>query len=180
MAFVLVVYGTGEGQTERVAGHVADVVRERGHDVTLVRGDRVPEGFSIAEYDGAVVGASVHGGRHQRYIHEFVVENRATLGVMPSAFFSVSLSAAGEESGREQARALLEGFLEDVDWQPAVKAIVPGRLAYSQYGPIKRLVMRLIAKRAGGATDTSRDHEYTDWEGVTRFAEEFLDRLESE
>lgn len=178
MAFVLVLYGTGEGQTERIAGHVADVIREHGHDVTLLHGDRIPTDFSLTAYDGIVVGASVHLGRHQRYIREFAVENSALLEAMPSAFFSVSLSAAGRGTQREKARAVLEGFLEEVDWQPEVRAVVPGTLAYGQYGPMKRFVMKLIARRAGGATDTSRDHEYTDWEGVTRFAETFLDRLE--
>jgi menaquinone-dependent protoporphyrinogen oxidase len=32
--------------------------------------------------------------------------------------------------------------------------------------------MRFIAKRAGATTDTSRDHEYTDWQALDRFADE--------
>ncbi|MFC7007575.1 flavodoxin domain-containing protein [Halalkalicoccus salilacus] len=178
MAFVLVLYGTGEGQTERIAGHVADVIREHGHDVTLLHGDRIPTDLSLTAYDGAVIGASIHLGRHQRYIREFAVENSTLLEAMPSAFFSVSLSAAGRGTQREKARAVLEGFLEEVGWHPEVRAVVPGTLAYGQYGPMKRFVMKLIARRAGGATDTSQNHEYTDWEGVTRFTEAFLERLE--
>jgi menaquinone-dependent protoporphyrinogen oxidase len=34
--------------------------------------------------------------------------------------------------------------------------------------------MKWISKREGGSTDTSRDHEYTDWVSVERFAEEFI------
>jgi menaquinone-dependent protoporphyrinogen oxidase len=37
--------------------------------------------------------------------------------------------------------------------------------------------MRLIAKRAGGDTDTSVDYVYTDWEEVKRFTERFLEKL---
>jgi menaquinone-dependent protoporphyrinogen oxidase len=37
--------------------------------------------------------------------------------------------------------------------------------------------MKRIAKHAGGSTDTSRDHEYTDWVALEQFvaalAEEF-------
>lgn len=179
MAFVLVLYGTGEGQTEKVADYVASVIREHGHDVTVLHGDRIPADFSLAAYDGVVVGASVHLGRHQRYIREFAVENGALLESMPSAFFSVSLSAAGRRTEREKARAVMEGFLEEVGWQPEVRAVVPGRLAYGQYGPLKRFVMKRIAGRAGGDADPSRDYEYTDWKGVTRFAETFLERLEA-
>jgi menaquinone-dependent protoporphyrinogen oxidase len=34
--------------------------------------------------------------------------------------------------------------------------------------------MKQISKKEGGSTDTSRDHEYTDWKSVERFAENFL------
>ena len=47
---------------------------------------------------------------------------------------------------------------------------IAGALLYQEYGLLKRLVMRMIAKRAGGDTDTSRDHVYTDWEALERFA----------
>lgn len=36
------------------------------------------------------------------------------------------------------------------------------------------LIMKVIAKRRGGETDTSRDHEYTDWEALARFVESVL------
>jgi len=35
---------------------------------------------------------------------------------------------------------------------------------------ILRLVMKMISRSAGHATDTSRDHEYTGWAQVQRFA----------
>ena len=49
---------------------------------------------------------------------------------------------------------------------------VAGALLYRQYGAIVRLVMRFIAKVAGATTDTSRDHEYTDWQMLDRFVDE--------
>jgi menaquinone-dependent protoporphyrinogen oxidase len=39
--------------------------------------------------------------------------------------------------------------------------------------------MKRIAKEAGGATDTSRDYEYTDWVGLDRFVDELADELSS-
>ena len=33
-----------------------------------------------------------------------------------------------------------------------------------------RLVMRVLMRRAGHTTDVWRDHEYTDWDAVERFA----------
>ena len=34
--------------------------------------------------------------------------------------------------------------------------------------------MKLIAKKQGGDTDTLRDHEYTDWDDLKHFVEEFV------
>ena len=46
-----------------------------------------------------------------------------------------------------------------------------GRLwPHTRYNPFLRFMMRLIASATGGSTDTSRDHEYTDWAAVDRFA----------
>ena len=45
-----------------------------------------------------------------------------------------------------------------------------GALVYTQYGWFKRRVMRVIARREGGDTDMTHDHEYTDWQAVEQFA----------
>ena len=48
------------------------------------------------------------------------------------------------------------------------------------YGFIKRHLMKKIARDKGNPdTDTSRAYVYTDWDGVKRFAEEFLELLAS-
>ena len=53
-------------------------------------------------------------------------------------------------------------------------ATFAGALRYSRYGWLKRRLMRSIARREGGDTDTSRDHVYTDWDAVDRFAVDIL------
>jgi len=42
---------------------------------------------------------------------------------------------------------------------------------YTPYGLITRFIMKMISKREGASTDTTRDHEYTDWDRVAHFAE---------
>jgi menaquinone-dependent protoporphyrinogen oxidase len=46
---------------------------------------------------------------------------------------------------------------------------VAGALAYSKYSFFVKLVMKTIAWKAGGPTDTSRDYEFTDWATLDRF-----------
>jgi menaquinone-dependent protoporphyrinogen oxidase len=50
-------------------------------------------------------------------------------------------------------------------------------MAFTKYNPLMRWVLKQISKRAGGPTDTSRDHELTDWQQVEQFAEAFLTKL---
>ena len=40
--------------------------------------------------------------------------------------------------------------------------------------------MKLIAKQQGSDTDTSHDHEYMDWDDLTRFVEEFVAAIPSQ
>ena len=171
MARVAVVYGSSEGQTATVAKRVADTLAEAGHEATLLHAQHLPSGFAVDAFDAVVVGASVHMGSHQAYVARFVREHVSSLDDRPSAFFSVSLTAAeGTETARETARGLLDDFLADTGWEPDVTAVFPGALKYSEYGLLTRFVMKRIARKYGGDTDASRDYEYTDWDAVERFA----------
>jgi menaquinone-dependent protoporphyrinogen oxidase len=88
----------------------------------------------------------------------------------------VSLSAHGAP---EEAEAYVEQCEQDTGWRPAIVALFGGALLYTQYGFIKRHVMKKIAQDKPGnlGTDTSRDYIYTEWDGVKRFAEDFLAQL---
>ncbi len=42
---------------------------------------------------------------------------------------------------------------------------------------IERMLMKRIAAQAGGDTDTSRDHEYTDWKDLAAFTRRFAAKI---
>jgi menaquinone-dependent protoporphyrinogen oxidase len=177
MAHVLIVYGTTEGQTAKIAQHIADVGRRRGHRVDLAPAAELGEHPPLA-HDAAIVGASLHEGHYQRSIDRFCRNHAAWLRGLPSAFFSVSLGAASRDPDEPRAvEALMKSFLERSGWAPLRTASFAGALRYMQYSWLKRALMRSIARHEGGATDTSQDHEYTDWDQVSRFAQGFFDAL---
>jgi menaquinone-dependent protoporphyrinogen oxidase len=78
------------------------------------------------------------------------------------------------------AEALAKDFVEKAGWHPNAVACVAGRLAYTQYGFLKRLILRQIAKKEGASTDTSRDHEFTDWDKVASIAKEIAGEIRRE
>lgn len=171
MVEILVCYGTGEGQTARVAERIADVLDERGHEVTLVDAEDPPPGLSVADFDAAILGSSIHVGTHQPAVLTFAVDHRDALAERPTAFFQVSLSSATDDPERRaEAAGYVDRFVENAGWQPDRVGLFGGALRYSAYGFLTRLLMKRIAREATGDTDTSRDYEYTDWAEVEAFA----------
>ena len=175
MTRILIGYGTTDGQTARIAERVAGVIRRHGMEAQTLDLKQSKD-TGLDGFDAVIVGASIHMGKHEGYIVEFVRKNRLKLQDLPSAFFSVSLAAHGDMANAE---AYLANFQQETGWQPAQVGLFSGALLYRQYGFIKRLMMKKIVSDKPGnlSTDTSRDHFYTDWDEVERFAEAFLERL---
>ena len=139
---------------------------------------RPPTGFTPDAFDAIVIGASIHMSKHSRQLSEFVRRHIARLNAVPSGFFSVSLSAAGSEQERADASRFVEEFLQQTGWNPAIKTTLAGGLQYRDYGFLKRWMMKKIAREAGKDTDTSKNHEYTDWNAVDKFVGAFVAELE--
>jgi menaquinone-dependent protoporphyrinogen oxidase len=175
MTRILIAYGTCDGHTARIAAYVAEILREYGCDVVATDLKR-PGAVDLSSFAAVIVGASVHVGRHQKYVREFVRRNRHELDRLPSAFFSVSLAAhAPSGPAREEVRGYIDRFLRETGWRPDLTAAFAGALLYSSYGFLTRWIMRTIVRSKGGPdTDTSRDYVYTDWDQVRGFTESFL------
>lgn len=184
---VAVLYATREGQTQRIAGQVAAGLRGHGLDAieSSLREDRnAPD---LGACSAVVLAASVHAGKHEREMVAFVKAHRERLQSMPNAFLSVTLSEAGAEredaSAGEHARfvadvkRMIDRFIADTGWRPERAVPVAGALLYTQYNFLVRLVMKRISRASGGSTDTSRDHEYTDWKALDDFVAAFAEEV---
>jgi menaquinone-dependent protoporphyrinogen oxidase len=176
MARVLILYGTTEGQTASISEYIAGAVRDHGHESETLDIKELPSGFALRGYEAVIVGASIHTGKHEGYVRDFVKRNREDLERIPAAFFSVSMTAQeNSDEARAQTKEYVERFVDETGWRPDMVGIFAGALRYTQYGFVKRHLMKKISKDKGSADlDTSRDYEYTDWNDVRHFAEEFL------
>jgi menaquinone-dependent protoporphyrinogen oxidase len=166
-----VFYATTDGHTRRIAETIAATLREGGfHSDAIELSSRMPRPNWI-NIRSAVIGASVHAGRHQRAAAQFIAREAQHLNARPAAFFSVSMTAASSNPAKvDMIRGSATKFVRDAGWQPDRVACFAGKLAYTKYGFIKRFIMRRISAAEGGPTDTSRDYEFTDWAAVREFA----------
>ena len=170
---LLLAYTSCDGHTAKIAERIAMVLRDNDCAVEMCDLARSRPNRSANDYDGVIAGGPLHGGKHHPQLVRFASQYHNTLNEQPSGFFSVSLSAAGNEEQQRDATRCLNEFLDDTGWHPKLKSIVPGALLYRNYGFFKRWMMKMIVKRAGGDTDTSRNYVYTDWDSVDNFANQF-------
>ena len=173
MANILMVYGTTDGYTHKIVDYLAELVRSEGHSVQETAVELVHTGYELDGFDGILLAASVHVGRHRAAVRKFVEMNRGRLSDVPSAFLSVSMSAR-DDAHRAAAERYVESFLTKTGWKPTVKGVAGGALRYTRYGAVKRTIVKRIARSDGMPIDTSRDFEFTDWERVRQFGLEFL------
>ncbi len=179
MARILVLYGSRDGHTALIAHTIAEVLRSHAHTVDVRDAVALPSSFSARVFDGVVVGAAVRWGRHHPAIRAFLRENALLLSRKPAWLFSVSLAAADTAGqGRAQAALLADELVAECGWTPGRIELLAGALRYREYGFLLRQVMRLVARKAGLSTDTAKDHTYTDWAEVRRFARDFGLRVE--
>ncbi|MEW6057625.1 MAG: flavodoxin domain-containing protein [Bdellovibrionota bacterium] len=179
MAHVLIVYGTTEGQTAKISETLAREISSKGHRVRTFPASEAPTGKELEAFDAIIVGSSVHIGKFDKALRKWVGRNFVFIHGKPSAFFSVCLGILEKnlKAKREEAE-IVANFFREAGWSPELHTIFAGALKYSQYGWLKKLLMKNIAGKAGGDTDTSRDYEYTNWDEVRAFAQRFETLLE--
>jgi menaquinone-dependent protoporphyrinogen oxidase len=181
MRKAIIVYATREGHTRRIAEHLGDALRGLGFKVDLTNA-REPHRVDLEAYDMAILAASVRLGKHEREMVRYARAHRDELARIPTTFVSVSMAQAGFEDAaapaetrsrsQTEVRRAIDGFLTSTGWQPTRVLPVAGELAYTRYGALTRFIMKRIARGNGHSTDTSRDHDYTDWPRLDSFAKE--------
>ena len=170
---ILIVFGTTEGQTRKVAQFLKTEAEKHGHRADIA--DATDNPPPPDNYDVVLIGASLHMHKYQSSVFHYIKENAETLNKLTSGFFSVCLAALGtDDESLKELNEITAAFLKDTGWKPVDIEQVPGALRYSKYDFLKKMIMRMIAKKGGKDTDTSGDYEYTDWPKVKAFLERMI------
>jgi menaquinone-dependent protoporphyrinogen oxidase len=167
-------FASHHGQTRAIAAAIGQRLTNYGCDVTItdLEGDpRTRPG--LHECDTVLIGAPLYIRRYPSAVTRFIRAHLTDLRRHPSTgFFSVSLTAAlGTPEAYIESLGPLRELLSDIDWTPDWIASFGGALAYRQYDPLTRWVLRRIAAHYHHSTDTTRDHDLTSWPTVELFAD---------
>lgn len=169
---IYIAYGSTDGQTAKICEFVKNELVQSGYDVCL---NDAKHASDLEDFDLFVIGASVHLGNYQKSVRNLIRKYNHVLNERPSAFLSVSLTAAGSnEKDLAELDKITKDFLSKTSWNPLYTLQVAGALRYSQYNFLTKFIMKRIARKSGGGTDTSRDYEYTDWDQLKKFSHSFV------
>ena len=175
MSNFLVLYGTTEGHTRKIAHQVGKWIEEKGFGVDVIDCTALPSHFNLAKYDAFVVLGSVHEGNHQRPLRHFVQEFAPELSRLPSAFISASFTAIHtDKAHHEQTMKCIQSFLDETGWTPTMATPVAGALLFTQYNWMKQVIMKSAASTEHLNLDTTKDAEYTDWDELHKFIDAFV------
>ena len=178
MPRILILYASTHGHTAKIAARIAATLEDDGATVDLQRLDAKRSQPVLPDYDAVILGASIHAGHHQRALVKWAEQHHTALGMIPSAFFSVCLTAADDtEEARAATRGYLDDFVEVTGWTPGRSTTFAGAVQYREYDVATRVLMRLLMRRMHHPTDASQDYDYTDWDAVERWAHELAATL---
>jgi menaquinone-dependent protoporphyrinogen oxidase len=173
---VLIVYGTTEGHTGKIAKRVAERIGELGHEAQLHDSSALSGKVKIGDVAAIIVAASVHQHVHQEALTGFVMAHRDQMNAKPTAFVSVSLSAALESDNLE-AQRYVDHFVAETGWRPNRTLLLAGALRNTSYDYFKQQIVRHIVMKGSGPVDIDRNYEFTDWGELSKFVDSFVEMV---
>lgn len=177
---ILVAFASSEGHTAKIARHMTGYLRSLGHEVRLWNVSEVAMPRVDHNFDAAIVAASIHMGSYQDEIAGFVEAHIDDLRAKPSAFVSVSLSAASSEAEeREAANDIAIAFLKQMKWTPDMAHAAAGGVHNKRTGFFKRWMLRRVLRKKGIDMPASGDLEFTDWSALDAFVDRFRESLKA-
>ncbi len=168
MAHILILYASIDGQTQKIAERIRQVIEDGRHHTTLlpIAGAAA---VNLRSFDRIVIGASIRYGKHSAQVVDFIQSNAEVLNEKDNAFFSVNIVARKPAKSLPSTNPYLVRFLRRITWRPRLLAVFAGRLDYPRYRFLDRTMIRLIMWMTGGPTDPATVEEFTDWRQVEAF-----------
>ncbi len=157
---ILIVYGTTEGQTSKIARFMENLLLKDRHEVVLANASKhppEPDGF-----DAILIGSSIHLNKYNTSIKRYVQDHISALSKRTTAFFSVSMAIVSDiPKKQEEVKQIAQGFLENTGWDANGIWHIAGALKFTKYDYLMKMAMRSIARKEDGHIDINTDYEYT-------------------
>lgn len=174
MRRVLIAFTTREGQTHTIAHHVARQLEDQGCLTRLIDIAANEPDAGADTCDAAILAGSIHRGSYDAALAGFLMRHGPSLRAIPSAFLSVSLTAASDKP-RDHAALdeITQRFLAEVGWTPDRIKQIAGALHDREMNTFERAILHTIVDSQGAERHPSGNTEFTNWADLDAFIREF-------
>lgn len=180
MKRILVAFASREGQTEKIAHHIARRIEDKGLATRLIDLMKGPAEAGADDCDAVILAGSIHRGRHDQELSHFIMRHAPALRRVPSAFVCVSLSAASMHShDRAAIDELAQSFFYDIGWYPDQLEHVAGAVRDKQLNLLERYAVHTVMYQKDIPSDPTGDTELTDWTALDAFVDGFVAPLKA-
>ena len=172
----LIIYSTVDGHTKKICDYIAFKLREKIRVVTVCNIKSANE-INLSSFDNVIIGASIRYGNYRKELYSFIKENLSFLSETNSAFFSVNVVARKEKKDTPETNPYTKKFFKKVHWRPALVGVFAGKVNYPSYNFINKRIIQFIMFITKGPTNTEGIYDFTKWEIVDDFVNEFKKNL---
>ena len=167
----IIIYSSVDGMTKKICHYIKDILIQNNNLVEIVPINTFDQ--KLTEFDNIIIASSIRYGKHNEQIENLIRENAALLNSKKAAFVSVNLVARKVEKSKADTNPYVIKFLNAIEWKPKIVGVFAGKLDYKLYSFTDRILIKLIMLMTKGPTSTKTAIEYTDWNKVDEFAQEF-------
>ena len=172
MSKILFLYSSTDGHTERISRLMMQQFSLTNNKVDLIDCNLMPK-INFSDYDKFLLGASIRYGNYNKNIPKFINHNLAEIQKLKNGFFTVNAVERKPDKQTPDTNPYVSKFLRLSSWQPNKIGVFAGKIDYPKYRFFDKHIIKFIMYITGGPTDTSKSYEFTDWDAVKKFTEDF-------
>jgi menaquinone-dependent protoporphyrinogen oxidase len=154
---IAIIYASKYGTTEKVAGSIADKLKETNEvELFSLKNNPKPD---ISAFEMVIIGSSVYAGQASKKMKTFCKEHESLLLQKKIGLFVCGMHPDKEEQEKELKNAFPEVLLKKSE----ATSFLGGEYLFEQMNFFERMIIKKIAK-------TTDNVQQIDWEKIDEFA----------
>jgi len=133
-----IVYASSHGTTEKVVGIIAEKLS--GDEITIFDLKK-QKNISIESYDKIIIGGSIHAGKMQKRVQEFVGKHNETLKAKTLGLFVCGM----EPNPEKQIVELESSYPAEIRQKANISAFVGGEFLFEKMNFVQKMIIKKIA-----------------------------------
>jgi len=133
-----IVYASSHGTTEKIVGIIAEKLQ--GDEISIFNLKK-QKNISIEGFDKVIIGGSIHAGKMQKSVQEFVGKNNETLKSKTLGLFVCGMEPNPEKQTKELESAYPAGLRQ----KAKISAFMGGEFLFEKMNFIQKMIIKRIA-----------------------------------